>query len=157
MVSLMARGPVRDAPLPPPLHPPTEATSRLLEAAHFHLPWLLTVVFLSAFMAHSIVTARPSEESAEPVLTGPGGKPLPQSASRIRQALRKKKQLEDFSPGRKLLFCWLSAGVLATYLGNILCVVLHALQERETAWWCGEATAVCQPNSMVKSVLTLGC
>jgi len=96
---------------------------------------------LLAFTAHSIWTAESTDDSAEPILTGPGGKPLPQSARKSEEEKRKRKS-QDFSPVRKLLFLWLSAGILATFLGNAINIVVHALDKRENGWWCGEATAI---------------
>jgi len=114
----------------------------LLDNVHFNFPWLLVAVYLAAFIIHSIVTAEPSTESAEPQLTGPGGKPLPRSMRKIRAEWERRKRLQDFSPNRKLVFLWLSAGILATFLGNAINIVVHALTERDSSWWCGEATAV---------------
>ncbi|PQE21831.1 hypothetical protein CJF31_00007677 [Rutstroemia sp. NJR-2017a BVV2] len=99
------------------------------------------VVFLLAFTAHSILTVESTDDSAEPILTGPGGKPLPRSARKSEEEKRKRKS-QDFSPVRKLLFLWLSAGILATFLGNAINIVVHALDKRENGWWCGEATAI---------------
>ena len=48
----------------------------------------------------------------------------------------------DFTRPRKLLFEWLSVGVLASLLGNIAVVIVHALYAREEHWWCGVATTV---------------
>lgn len=118
----------------------TYTTSTILDLTHFNYPWILLVVFLISFITHSILTAEPSDQSG-PMLTGPGGKPLPRSVRRTRQD-KDKLKLQDFSPVRKLLFLWLSAGILVTFLGNAINIVVHALDKRENGWWCGEATAV---------------
>jgi len=127
----------------------------LLDAVHFHYAWVLFVVFLAAFIANSILSAEPSSESKEPVLTGPGGKPLPRSTRKTKEE-REKKKLKDFSPGRKLLFFYLSAGLLATFVANAANIVIHALTESENGWWCREATAVSghSPKTLSESTLT---
>ncbi|CAG8973932.1 hypothetical protein HYALB_00003710 [Hymenoscyphus albidus] len=122
-------------------------TKRMVDIIHFHYSWVLFVIFLVAFIANSILTAEPPGESKEPVLTGPGGKPLPRSARKYKEELQKRKKLQDFSPGRKSLFLYLSAGLLATFVANGTNIVVHALYEHaaygaDDSWWCGEATAI---------------
>lgn len=132
-----------------------DTSTRILDLVHFNYPWVLLVVFLVAFTTHSILTAESTDDSAEPLLTGPGGKPLPRSARKTEEERRKRK-LQDFSPVRKLLFLWLSAGILATFLGNAINIVVHALDKRENGWWCGEATAVSSTHRLrMKAVLTI--
>src|SRR5438128_1938782 len=81
------------------------AIPTLLELVHFHYAWTLFVVFLVAFIANSVLSAEASSESKDPVLLGPGGKPLPRSVARkSREEQEKKKKLKEFSPIRKLLF-----------------------------------------------------
>ena len=110
---------------------------------HYASPIILLVFFLVAFTAHSILTA-PKEDvvQAEPSQTGPGGKPLPRTSSPTAKAAREKKAL-DFSPSRKLLFTWLSVGVVLTFLGNAATVIVHAVLDRKDNWWCGQAVVVC--------------
>lgn len=127
----------------------TYTTATILDLAHFNYPWILLVVFLISFITHSILTAESSDESG-PMLTGPGGKPLPRSVRRTKQD-KDRLKLQDFSPVRKLLLLWLSAGILATFLGNAINIVVHALDKRENGWWCGEATAVSIPSSSLCS------
>ncbi|KUJ21987.1 uncharacterized protein LY89DRAFT_608651 [Mollisia scopiformis] len=120
-----------------------DATIVLLNAVHFNYAWVLFVVFLVAFVANGVLSAEPSSNSKEPVLTGPGGKPLPQSSARkSKEEREKRKKLKDFSPGRKLLFLYLSAGLLATFVGNGANIIIHALTQTDNDWWCGEATAL---------------
>ena len=112
--------------------------------AHYASPIILLVFFLVAFTAHGILTA-PKEDVvlAETGQTGPGGKPLPRNSSPTAKAEREKRKAVDFSPSRKLLFTWLSAGVLLTFLGNAVTVIVHALLDRKDNWWCGQAVVVC--------------
>ena len=116
-------------------------TEVLLDITHFNYPWILLLVFLAAFVTHSVLTAESPSETIESVVTGPGGKPLPRSAKKLKEA-KDKIKLKDFSPGRKLIFVWLSAGVITTFAASATNIVVHALTRREDGWWCGEATAV---------------
>jgi hypothetical protein len=123
--------------------PPVTPVDTLLNITHFNYPWILLVIFLAAFVAHSVLTADPTSESIEPVVTGPGGKPLPRSTKKAKEAKERRKKLKDFSPGRKLVFIWLSAGVITTFVANAVNIVVHALTQRDDGgWWCGEGTAV---------------
>lgn len=110
---------------------------------HYASPIILLIFFLVAFTTHSILTA-PKEDvvQAETGQTGPGGKPLPRNSSPTAKAAREKKAL-DFSPSRKLLFTWLSAAVVLTFLANAATVIVHALLDRKDHWWCGQAVVVC--------------
>lgn len=121
--------------------PPT--STKLLDLVHFNSAWILFLVFLVAFVTNSILTAEASEEVQGPVRLGPGGKPLPRSSARKNQEEREKKRKDkEFSRGRKHLFFYLSAALLATFVANGANIVAHALAETENGWWCGEATAV---------------
>lgn len=111
----------------------------LLQFLHFSSPIILIVFFLIAFTAHSVATASTDTTTKTTQgQTGPGGKPLPSPKKRS-----KEKETLDFSPARKLLFNWLSVGTTATFVGNAVVVISHALVDREDNWWCGEAVAVC--------------
>jgi len=131
------------------VHNGTATAEVLLDLTHFNYPWVLLAIFLVAFVTNSVLTAEPSSDSIEPVVTGPGGKPLPRSAKKSKEE-REKRKLEDFSPGRKLVFIWLSAGVITTLVANAFNIVVHALTNRENGWWCGEATAV--SNNGIRTV-----
>ncbi|KAL9601810.1 MAG: hypothetical protein Q9219_002300 [cf. Caloplaca sp. 3 TL-2023] len=110
----------------------------ILNFLHFSSPIILLIFFLAAFTTHSIATASTEVPSRSPQeQTGPGGKPLPLSKKKPRV-----KNTLDFSPARKLLFNWLSVGTSATFVGNAVVVILHALVDRQNNWWCGEAVAI---------------
>ncbi len=115
----------------------------ILTYVHYASPILLLIFFLVAFTAHSIVTA-PKDEiiQADPNQTGPGGKPLPRNTSPSAKREKEKQKDQDFSPGRKLLFDWLSVAVLLTFLGNAVIVIVHALLGRKHEWWCGQSVIV---------------
>ena len=74
----------------------TTGMGPLLNAVQFHYPWVLAVVFLSAFVANSVLTAEPSSGSQLPTITGPGGKPLPRSAAKYKEELAKMEEHEGF-------------------------------------------------------------
>lgn len=128
-----------------------EYLATFLDSVHFNYAWVLFVVFMVAFVANSILSVEPTSQSNEPVLLGPGGKPLPQSSARkSKEEREKRKKLKDFSPGRKLLFLYLSVGLLATFVANGACIVIHALTSLDEDWWCGEPTAVSGKRMPVK-------
>ncbi|KAK5134005.1 hypothetical protein LTR08_007010 [Meristemomyces frigidus] len=110
---------------------------KILTSLQVAYPIALLCLYIIAFTARSIYTAANTNETTpETEQLGPGGKPLPQ---------KNKKEpagILDFSRARKLLFQWLSLGVLATLAANVAVVVVHALLEREERWWCGQAPTV---------------
>jgi len=102
-------------------------------------PIILICLYVIAFTARSIHTAHNDNDTQSPSeQLGPGGKPLPQKHQKEADI---HNQL-DFSKPRKLLFEWLSVGVIASLAANIVVVVVHALWEREENWWCGQAPTV---------------
>lgn len=114
----------------------------LLLYIHFASPPVLLAFFLVAFTVHSIVTA-PKDTTITPATTdqtGPGGKPLPKYTG--PSARSKRIKITDFSRARKLLFDLLSVGLILTFVGNAVVVILHALICRKDNWWCGQSVAV---------------
>jgi len=104
-------------------------------------PILLLALYVITFTVHSIVTARDDDDpTTAPEQLGPGGKPLPKK--NINKKGPRLAEAYDFSKPRKLLFEWVSLGVLATLAGNITVVIVHALVERGERWWCGQAPTV---------------
>lgn len=121
---------------------PWVTAQTVLDYLHFASPITLFVVFLVAFIAHSIATASKDETlSPQQHQTGPGGKPLPRTTSPAAKAKAKSKTL-DFSPRRKLLFILLSITLIATFVGNTVLVIVHALTHRKENWWCGQGVVV---------------
>jgi hypothetical protein len=104
---------------------------------HIIYPLVLLVLFLGALLAHGILTSSENQTISRPprTVTGPGGKPLPDT----RSAKNTGERRPTFSFSQKLAFIWLSAGLLASFLGNGGEIVVHALSKE---WWCGEATVV---------------
>lgn len=108
-------------------------------------PIILLLIYIIVFTVRSIVTAR-SDDNAQTTTSeqlGPGGKPLPKKNNNQKKKTIIPKALE-FSRPRRLLFEWLSVGVLATLAANIAVVIVHTLWEREERWWCGQAPTVSQ-------------
>jgi hypothetical protein len=126
----------------------------VLGSFQFCSSWLLLLLFVVAFVTNGVLTAEPSADSKEPLLTGPGGKPLPRSAKKKKAEEELiKRQLQDFSYARKLVFYYLSAGVIGTFIASGTNVIIHALTEREKGWWCGE-NAVVSGNLYSKYIMS---
>lgn len=130
------------------------AAREVLVYTHFAYPIILLAIFLVAFTAHSVLTAsKETTVSASPNQTGPGGKPLPRNtAPSAKEKL--ERQALDTSPRRKLLFHWLSLGVVVTFVCNAVNVVFHALYKRKDHWWCGESVAVSSQALTIGGMMT---
>lgn len=112
----------------------------LLRYIHYTYPMLLLVLFVTAFAIHTAVSSSSSRPvSSTSNFTGPGGKPLPTKGS--TNSPNKKPKDQGFGVIRSLLFCWLSVGLIVTFLGNALNVIVHALTDKD-GWWCGKSTTV---------------
>ena len=119
---------------------PNHAAADALTYTQFFSPLTLFVVFLVAFVAHSVIVAPPAKDlTVQPL--GPGGKPLPRNLSPAAKA-DQVKQIVDFSPARKALFNWLSVGVLFTLIASAVLAIVHALVKRAENWWCGQSVVV---------------
>ncbi|KAK5107300.1 hypothetical protein LTR62_001393 [Meristemomyces frigidus] len=116
-------------------------------------PIIVLFLYITTFTIWSIVTA--SNDNAEvkqgAEQLGPGGKPLPKK----NKPEVKGPTALDFSRPTKLLFEWLSVGLLATIAGNIAVVIVHALVEREESWWCGQAPTIYLVGSFMVYALFL--
>jgi hypothetical protein len=126
----------------PSNHTLTSPAKDLLDVVHFHYAWILFVIFLVVFVLTSISAANTTKTINETVLLGPGGKPLPASARKIKEERERRQKLIEFSPGRRTLFKYLAAAILATFLANGFEIVIHALTKSENGWWCGKQMAV---------------
>lgn len=106
-------------------------------------PILLLVSFAVTFILHSVVSAKNAKKTTSnnaAVQTGPGGRPLPK---RMRSAAVVPAPVaREFSPKVKLLFKWLSVGVMFTFVVDATVNILHALFQRRQQWWCGQSTVV---------------
>ena len=125
--------------------PGSELSYTILYYTHFWYPLGLLAIFLITFVTHSIKSApgKPTV-SAKSTILGPGGKPLPvHGGSRASSPDKAAKKNEGFGKTRSVLFCWLSVGLIGTFVGNIINIIAHALAEREKGWWAGESAVVC--------------
>lgn len=116
---------------------------RLLSILQIAYPIVLLFVYLISFTVRSITTAsNDNDTSKQAPQLGPGGKPLPKKNKTTKE--NGLPDFLDFSRPRKLLFEWLTIGIVFSLIGNIVVVIVHALYEREEGWWCGQAPTVCQ-------------
>lgn len=128
----------------------TQTAEDILLYIHYASPVLLLAFFLVAFTAQSIATAsKDSTVAVSPDQTGPGGKPLPKGKGPGARA-QEGQQFLDFSPARKLLFDWISAGAILTFVANAAAVIAHVLVDRKDNWWCGQHVAV-RPDSLAST------
>lgn len=114
-------------------------TRELLAYLRTAAPIALLLVFVVAFVTNSIRTARTVNQNRNAVCTGPGGRPLPK---RSRSTMVVVKETQKFSQSAKLLFKWLSAGVLVTLVADAAINVAHVMVARSEHWWCGQAVVV---------------
>ncbi len=121
----------------------------VLYYVHFSYPIVLFFLFVALFAAHGILTASTDSTRPAPLtVTGPGGKPLPNTPP--PRTKRPKKPV--FNGVKGIVFKCLHIGLIFTFGGNVLNICLHALSDR--GWWCGEATAVSTEDSIIWVRLT---
>jgi hypothetical protein len=113
-----------------------DLANTVIKYTQFAYPIALLLLFIIVFAAHGIITANAeSGPAAAPQVTGPGGKPLPNTPP--PRSRRPKKV--GFNYMKRLVFVWISTGLILTFIGSAINIVVHALTDRR---WCGEATAV---------------
>ncbi|KAE8149129.1 hypothetical protein BDV25DRAFT_156858 [Aspergillus avenaceus] len=115
------------------------APRQLLEYLRIGYPILLLLVFVSAFIASSVLTAKNANNASNAVRTGPGGRPLP---TRSRSSMAVIKSPEKFSQNSRLLFKWLSLGILLTLIADAALNVTHVIVSRSEQWWCGQSVVI---------------
>ena len=123
------------------------AHARALRSAlvilQYSYPVALLVFFLVAFTVRSIAASNSNANVAQPTTTGPGGKPLP--ATDPTRNFVKKTAHDDVTQSQKLLFTWLSLFAAATFVGNSVVSVTHALASQSDTWWAGNHVVVRAP------------
>ena len=112
------------------------AALKLLDYLRTCYPCLLFVLFIVAFIASTVSTARKFKQSESPRM-GPGGRQLPQ---RSRSSGIDKTQ--GFSKSTKQVFNWLSAAVLLTFLADATIYIVHVMVARSEHWWRGQSVVV---------------
>ncbi|RAH52767.1 heavy metal tolerance protein precursor [Aspergillus piperis CBS 112811] len=115
------------------------ATRDMVAYLRIASPIILLLIFVASFIASSIVTARNANKHANAVHTGPGGRPLPK---RSRSTMTVIKAPQKFSERTKLLFKWLSVGVLLTIAADGALNVAHVMIARSEHWWCGQSVVI---------------
>lgn len=116
------------------------ATRELLEYLRTGYPILLLLVFVSSFVANSILTAKNANQNSNAVHTGPGGRPLPK---RSRSTVAVVKAPRKFSRTTELAFKWLSLTILVTFVADAAINIAHVMMSRGQQWWCGQSVVVC--------------
>jgi hypothetical protein len=120
----------------------------VLYYTHFAYPIVLFFLFVALFAAHGILTASTDSTRPAPLtITGPGGKPLPNTPP--PRTKRPKKPV--FNDVKRIVFKCLHIGLIFTFGGNALNICLHALANR--GWWCGEATAASMNERILRTRL----
>lgn len=112
------------------------AALELLEYLRTCYPIFLLLLFVTAFVANSMITASKANNSASQRM-GPGGRPLPKR-SRSSSGLK----TQGFSKNVKRVFNWLSGAVLLTFLADAAIYVGHVMVARSEHWWRGQAAVV---------------
>ncbi|KAI5367192.1 putative Type 1 protein exporter [Septoria linicola] len=134
-------------------NPTAQAILNYLQIAY---PIVLLVLYLTTFTVRSIVTARGESDAQpqqQPEQLGPGGKPLPKKKNNVAKKETDLTLDLDFARPRKLLFEWLSVGVILALSANILVVIIHAISARNESWWCGQAPTIYLVGSFMVYIL----
>ncbi|KYG43884.1 hypothetical protein M433DRAFT_5938 [Acidomyces richmondensis BFW] len=129
---------------------------RVLTYGQIAYPIVILLLYLITFTIHSIASAGRDREPVSrprPERLRPGGKPLPKTTKSVDDG--RGSGVAGGSRRRKLLFEWLSAGVIASIAANIALVIFHVLWQREEQWWCGQAPVIYLVGSFMDYALFL--
>lgn len=119
--------------------------SQVLHITHSAYPIVILAMFLGGFIIQSIQSSKAGNESSvKDIPNGPNGRPSPKYP-RPGEDNNGQQVDVDFSSTQKALFNWLSVAVIATFIGNAVNIIVHALTERP--WWCGQPHAVRHSSS----------
>ena len=116
-----------------------DAALKLLAYLRISCPIVLLVVFVVAFIANSVSTARHAAINGSAVKTGPGGRPLPK---RSRSSKHVAKSAQRFSENTRSFFKWLSLGILLTLVADAVITISHVMVARSEHWWRGQSLVV---------------
>lgn len=111
----------------------------MLGYLHIGYPIFLLVIFITAFIASSILAAKQVGKNGSQVNYGPGGRPLPK---RSRSTVAVAKPAQTYSHNTKLVFKWLSVAVLVTFVLEAALNIAHTVVARSEHWWCGQSLVV---------------
>lgn len=107
-------------------------------------PIVLLITFIVAFITNSIFAAKKVSQNGRNSETGPGGRPLPK---RSRSTMAVVRQAQTFSWAAKLLFRWLSVGILLTLVADAAINMTHVILAKSEHWWCGQSVVVSLENN----------
>lgn len=104
----------------------------------------LLIAFVISFVVNSVISAKQLTPHRNNVTSGPGGRPLPKRTRSAMQVVARERP--DVSPRFKLVFKWLSVGVLLTFIADAALNMAHAIIARSEHWWRGQAVVVSTTN-----------
>jgi hypothetical protein len=114
----------------------SHAAIELVAYLRISYPIFLLILFVVAFIANTVVTAKKARKN-DSQRFGPGGRLLPQ---RSRSAPTKP---QEFSPNVKRLFTCLSVAVPLTFIADATIYIIHVMAARSDNWWRGQSSVVC--------------
>ncbi|KAL1963689.1 hypothetical protein VTN77DRAFT_7893 [Rasamsonia byssochlamydoides] len=112
----------------------------VLGYVHVASPIGLILVFIVSFVVNSIISAKQLTPKRNSVVSGPGGRPLPKRTRSTMAVVARERP--DVSPNLKLVFKWLSVGVLLTYIADAAVNTAHVIVARSEHWWRGQAVVI---------------
>ena len=113
----------------------SHAAIELLEYLRTCYPIFLLILFVVAFIANTVVTAKKARKN-DPQCFGPGGRLLPQRSRNV------PCKPQEFSRNVKRLFTCLSVAIPLTFLADATIYILHVMAARSENWWRGQPTVV---------------
>ncbi|KJZ77065.1 hypothetical protein HIM_03386 [Hirsutella minnesotensis 3608] len=131
-----------------PAHGRHSAVDFVLRETQYIYALVLLVTFIVGAAWYSVYNAKKGEGGAQPVVKGPGGKPLPMTKSKKRDD-GERKIGPHFGRSAKNVFRYLACVVFMTYVISGVSMFIHAFwHENPYKWskqglpWAGEWTVV---------------
>lgn len=124
----------------------SHAALELLEYLRTCYPIFLLILFVVAFIANTVVTARKARNNDSQSF-GPGGRLLPQRSRSVPYKPR------EFSRNVKRLFTCLSAAIPLTFVADASIYILHVMTARSENWWRGQPAVVRSPHAPLSRAL----
>ncbi|KFA67385.1 hypothetical protein S40285_00163 [Stachybotrys chlorohalonatus IBT 40285] len=123
-------------------------SDEILRNTQYIYSLVLLVSFIVFAAWYSVFNSKKEEDTVQSHVKGPGGKPLPVTKRKKRNA-GERKLGPHFGRAAKNAFRCLAAGVVITYVGNAVALYVHAFEyEDPNQWtknglpWAGEWTLV---------------
>jgi len=142
---------------PPPQRPGSNnGRSSPVDLVLRETQYFYAVVLLAAFIGcaawYSVYNAKKDEDLVQPLVKGPGGKPLP-ITKRKKRDNGERKIGPRFGRAAKNVFRYLAGVVFLAYVASGAATFIHAFyHENPYKWsrdglpWAGEWTVVCYPT-----------